>query len=521
MYRPVCRPGGLGEGFTKAGFEVVISVEKEPKECQTLVQRKLHHALVNRGELELARCLAVGDKTIDDLRTDGTGLVKECEAKVLQFELGSDPFADLHGRISQNLKNKGKEALLLLGGPPCQAYSVVGRSRNIGKNKIAANPEALDEFYADNRHTLYREYLKVLAVFSPDVFIMENVRGIFSAKTEPSAENGSVINQIVADIQKPRVAMAKDKVFLKEVKALNVSLADDEYDLFPLVNNDANDGFSEHEAPLAPKDFLIKSEEHSVPQTRHRVIICGIKRSLVNKRGWPKKLERQGKTTLADVISRLPKLRSRITKQAVEDRDWEDVVGKEIKRLVPVCKPELASNTTYEKRVKKARVKRNKELSTFLEDTLGPITEHKTRSHMLSDLARYYFCADYGERKNRSPKISEWPTGKIAPQHKDIQRDGNQLIASSFVDRFKVQLWDKPSSTITSHISKDGHHFIHPDKSQCRSLSVREAARIQTFPDSYQFCGGISQQFHQIGNAVPPYLAYQIANILREYLTKS
>ena len=140
---------------------------------------------------------------------------------------------------------------------------------------------------------------------------------------------------------------------------------------------------------------------------------------------------------------------------------------------------------------------------------------------MLSDIARYYFCADYSERENYSPRIQHWPTGEIAPQHREIQRAGNQMTTSSFVDRFKVQLWDKPSSTITSHISKDGQHYIHPDKTQCRSLSVREATRIQTFPESYQFCGGISQQFHQIGNAVPPYLAFQIANILRDYLLPS
>ena len=178
----------------------------------------------------------------------------------------------------------------------------------------------------------------------------------------------------------------------------------------------------------------------------------------------------------------------------------------------------MAEKTKFEKKPKKASVKKNNELSAFVEDSLGPITDHKTRAHMISDLARYYFCADYAEKNNKSPRIADWPIGELAPNHQDIITQGNQLMASSFVDRFKVQLWDRPCSTITSHISKDGHHYIHPDKTQCRSLSVREAARIQTFPDSYQFCGGISQQFHQIGNAVPPFLAYQIALILKDYL---
>lgn len=511
-------PGGLGEGFTKSGFEIAVSVEKEQKECETLVQRKLHHALLHRGDKILAGKLASGEIQVDAVRDRDPELVAHCSSRVLKFELGTEPFADLHAQIHDALKDRGQEPLLLLGGPPCQAYSVVGRSRNIGKTKIAANPTALDEFYADSRHTLYREYLKVLAVFSPDVFIMENVRGILSARTAPDAAKGSVIAQIIADIQRPRAAMSRDKGFREELDKLGLNMSEEEYVLFPLVEKTSDDLFGELDEPLKPIDFLIKSEEHGIPQTRHRVIICGIRKSLVARVGLPQQLTRQKPTSLADVISALPKLRSRITKKAVTDDEWEKVVSDEISRLVATGPPEVSSKTSYAKAVKKARVKRNRPLAEFLEDSLGTITEHKTRSHMLSDLARYYFCADYAEREFRSPRISDWPTGELAPQHKDIKRQGNRLTASSFVDRFKVQLWNEPCSTITSHISKDGHHYIHPDKTQCRSLSVREAARIQTFPDSYQFCGGISQQFHQIGNAVPPFLAFQIANILKEYL---
>ena len=121
----------------------------------------------------------------------------------------------------------------------------------------------------------------------------------------------------------------------------------------------------------------------------------------------------------------------------------------------------------------------------------------KHRSHIIEDLYRYLFVACFARVKGRSPKLSDFPL-TLLPKHENV---GKGVEENKFADRFRTQLYGEPSKTVTSHISKDGHYFIHPDSGQCRSLTVREAARIQTFPDNYYFCGSRTQQFHQVGNA--------------------
>ena len=135
---------------------------------------------------------------------------------------------------------------------------------------------------------------------------------------------------------------------------------------------------------------------------------------------------------------------------------------------------------------------------------------------MASDLERYFFAASWAEVNNQSPTLGDFPRD-LLPDHRNVER---ALGGELFADRFRVQLANRPATTITSHIAKDGHYFIHYDPRQCRSLTVREAARLQTFPEDYLFTGPRTSQYQQVGNAVPPHLARQIAGSIAARLGK-
>ena len=143
----------------------------------------------------------------------------------------------------------------------------------------------------------------------------------------------------------------------------------------------------------------------------------------------------------------------------------------------------------------------------FNDESLNGVLNHQSRRHMDSDIHRYLFCSVFAQQHHKAPKLSDFPD-ELLPNHKNVDKGKIGL----FSDRFRVQLKDTPATTVTSHISKDGHYYIHYDPTQCRSLSVREAARLQTFPDNYFFEGNVTQQYHQVGNAVPPLLAKQLAD---------
>jgi DNA (cytosine-5)-methyltransferase 1 len=256
----------------------------------------------------------------------------------------------------------------------------------------------------------------------------------------------------------------------------------------------------------------------------------------------------QTPVTVRDVLAELPKLRSALShRQEVLDvygKDspsaWCTALANEIKpafsqmndRSLSMAIRELVKRGTTTLTTggaflpaKAKTAKNRKPPADWLEDPmLGGFIQHESRSHMASDLARYLYVSSYAEQQlptsQTSPPLESWPTS-LLPKHANVREVRGRAVIEGFSDRFRVQVWDRPSSTITSHIHKDGHYFIHPDPRQCRSLTVREAARLQTFPDNYFFEGNRSQQFIQVGNAVPPFLAFQLAARVAEILRRS
>ena len=276
----------------------------------------------------------------------------------------------------------------------------------------------------------------------------------------------------------------------------------------------------------------MRAEEFGVPQRRHRVIIVGIRSDLANRMAGASVPVSGTRRTVGETIGNMPPLRSGISRDVDTVMAWkrEVVEAGKIVADIYMSQGDSALRQAFldvVKRMKKGTPGQradaslpagygtsNDDLMRWLErPELQALAQHETRGHMASDLGRYLFAAVFGEMRQYSPKAADFPLA-LSPDHKNWH-------SGIFTDRFRVQLAHEAATTVTSHISKDGHYFIHPDPAQCRSLTVREAARLQTFPDDYLFLGNLTQQYVQVGNAVPPFLARQIAALLHASLTKA
>ena len=273
-----------------------------------------------------------------------------------------------------------------------------------------------------------------------------------------------------------------------------------------------------------PADFLIKAENYGVPQARHRVILLGVRADVEGVPGTLALIEKQ--TTVEQVLSDLPKLRSGFSKRKDEVKEWERAVSKngtQVKKLLRKqfknaqnldLKPFKKLNRSEIQPVTHPEKMPTHLIQWYRNNAPTSVLNHETRGHMESDLLRYAYSAAYTKLSGgTSPKAKDFPDA-LAPAHENWK-------SGSHADRFRTQAANKCSTTVTSHISKDGHYFIHYDPKQCRSLTVREAARLQTFPDNYKFEGNRTQQYVQVGNAVPPYLAQQIGRVVLDLLDYS
>ena len=506
-------PGGLGEGFTSfedggtRPFKIVLSIEKDPTAYETLKLRSFFRQFKKEDAPEEYYQYLRAEIQKDELFNKYPAEYEKAEQETWCLELGSRkaPPQTVNNRIKRALNDS--VTWILIGGPPCQAYSLIGRVKIKDVSK-----KNRKNFEKDHRHFLYREYLKIITVHQPPVFVMENVPGLLSSKV-----NGiNTFDRILRDLRNPNRAISElngDSVLDMQGKALS-------YNIYSLVKSAKN------KTELKPSDYIIKSENFCIPQARHRVILLGIRSDI---KGNPSQLSKaDNQNSMWDAISDMLRIRSRLSKEKDSSESWKSVL-----QSVSECKwfsdPSINDTLRNELRMSSEDDSNPIDIGAeflassrtasfqpewFHDKRLGGVCNHSSRSHIREDLHRYYFAACFVKVYGRSPKISDFPEA-LRPKHENVKK---AIEDNLFSDRFRVQIKDKPSTTITSHISKDGHYYIHPDPLQCRSLTVREAARLQTFPDNYFFEGPRTMQYQQVGNAVPPILARQIAGIVYQIL---
>lgn len=394
--------GGLSEGFVQAGFVPIAHVEMDKDACNTLKTRCCYHYLHNHGQLDVYYSYLEGKITRDDLYNK---VPKNVVDTVINVTISDDTVNDTFKRIRQ-LAN-GRKIDMIIGGPPCQAYSLLGRHRKTMED--------------DPRTKLYLQYGKFLKEFNPMGFVFENVPGLLSAKKGEHFQN-----------------------------------LQDYFDEL---------GYKVHYKMLDASDY-------GVLQVRYRIILVGWRKE--NDLGYPVIEQKRSSAVIYDILNDLPKLKA-----------------GEVKK---VAKYRAPSNSYLE-----ASGIRSKEDEFVTENISRPVNEND---------ANIYACA-----------IKLWNKKHIRIKYTDLPNEyKTQKNENSFLDRFKVVDGQGYAHTVVAHLAKDGHYYIHPSLDDCRSISVREAARMQSFPDNFYFEGSRSAMFKQIGNAVPPLMAKSIAESIKTIL---
>jgi len=399
--------GGLSEGFIKAGFNPIAHVEIDKKACDTLETRLVYHKLKAKNKTQKYYDYISEKMTREEFLKDFSD--SELSVSVLNIPIGGDNNKTIFEKIDKLAK--GEKIDLIVGGPPCQAYSLVGRARD------------KDGMKNDPRNFLYKEYGKFLKKYEPRVFVFENVIGLITA------EKGSYFKNMQS--------------YFKRVG----------YEL----------------------DYTIQKSEHfGVLQKRRRIILIGWQKGTEFK--YPEFDKITEEYTVSQILSDLKKLKP-----------------GEQNNITKYSKPTTEYLEKFE-----------------LRNGVDFVTQHIARPHNKRDLNIYKIAINKWLKKSERLKYPDLPT--------ELKTHKNE---TSFVDRYKVVDINGLSHTMVAHIAKDGHHYIYPDNKQIRSLSVREAARIQSFPDDFFFEGGRSAAFRQIGNAVPPLMANEIAKKIKEQLCQN
>lgn len=386
--------GGLSEGFYRMGFTALAHVEINHWACETLRKRMAYY----------------GYKNINN--------------EVIEKDITSeDILLDIDKAVA------GRSVDVIVGGPPCQAYSTAGRVRD--SKGMASDP----------RNFLFESYVRILEYYRPKFFVFENVTGLLSAKV-----NGKPILPSI-------------------MKALGTA--------YKVISD--------------PAILVHNTADYGVPQIRKRVIIMGVRKDIDNKdvidlyndvlkTHWNPETEPESRKGLKKFIS---------VKEAIGD-------------LPPVEPGEDASTDTYNYPCDNAFLKRIGSAG------MHPLMDHIARKHNALDRERFAVMI-----RNR------WTFGQLRKEMPQYEHEHARVFDNSYV----VQWWDLPSKTILAHIHKDGFQFIHPDGNQTRSFTVREAARIQSFPDDFEFAGSRGEKYKQIGNAVPPLFAEALAKSIKKNLS--